>query len=246
MKRSLIILLSALIFCTTAGLAFADSNLNSAIKLYKSGNYAQAYPALTNIVAKEPSNVLAHYYLAMAAAQVGKKDEAIENYSKVITLSDNTYLTRYAMKGMTCLESPDLCNKEEAVDESDLDRFIRRQYWNGFSEQVMGDYDRQKIEELRRMMNRGEDIPLRKFKEYKDFSSSIPTETEIADALDTLERAGISNSMFGNNLYPSDLALLNYSNGESNMLNSMLLNNGARLDSQTIQSLMMNQMTLGF
>lgn len=243
MRRLLIVLISALILNSGMCNVFADSTLNSAIRMYKTGNYAQAYTTLSTVVEKDPSNALAYYYLAMASAQIGKKNEAIENYSKVITLSDNGHLTRYAMKGMTCLESPDLCNKD-LPDESDLDRFIRRQYWNGFSEQVMGDYDKQRIEELRRMMNRGNDIPSSKFREFKDFSANIPSEKEVADALDVLERAGISN-VYGN-IYSPELAFLKYNNNETDYVNSMLMDGNTGINQQTIQALFDNQMSLGF
>ena len=243
MKRLLIVLIGALILGATTGAATADSMLNSAIRMYKSGNYTQAYSTLNTVVEKEPSNALAYYYLAMTSAQIGKKNEAIENYSKVITLSDNGHLTRYAMKGMTCLETPDLCNKD-LPDETDLDRFIRKQYWNGFSEQVMGDYDKQKIDELRRMMNRGDEIPPGKFKEFKDFSASVPTENEIAEALDVLERAGIGNASL--NPYSKDLAFLNYKNDESDFINYMFSENGNDINPQAIQALITNQMSLGF
>ena len=97
MKKYLLLLLSVLICTSSINFASAKSTSNpalaSAIRLYKAGNYSQCYTALNSIIKKDPSNAVAYYYLAMTSAQIGKKDDAIQNYEKVITLSpDGRYM----------------------------------------------------------------------------------------------------------------------------------------------------------
>lgn len=248
MKKSILVVLSVIICLLSVNIANArttsNASLTSAIKLYKSGNYAQSYTAFSNIVSKDPSNAVAYYYLGMTAAQIGKKDEAIANYEKVLTLSTNGQLTRYATKGKTCLESPDRCS-EPYEGETDLDRFIRSRFGSGFSEEARSDYERQKIENLMREMNRNNDIAPQKFKEYKDFSSEVPTNDEIVTALRILQRAGLGNMISGNN-YSSDLSLLTGSNDNNNYeLFNMLMRRGSNssLSPDVIQSLISNQMS---
>lgn len=247
MKKSVLTILSVMICALTINMSDArttnNSSLSSAIRLYKSGNYAQSYNAFNNIIKKDPSNAVAYYYLAMTSAQIGKRDEAIANYEKVLTLSTNGQLTRYARKGKTCIESPDKCGEPDE-NETDLDRFIRSRFGSGFSEEARSDYERQKIENLMREMNRQNDIAPGKFKEYKDFSSQAPTNDEIVTALRVLQRAGLGN-VYGSN-YNSDLSLL-MGNNNNNVNNYDMLNmlmgrrNSSSVSPEVIQSLITNQ-----
>lgn len=241
MKKYILVLLSVLICASTFNYASAkttsNSSLASAIKLYKAGNYSQCYLSLTNIVKKDPSNAVAYYYLAMTAAQIGKQDEAIENYDKVITLSPDTQLGRYATKGKTCLETPDKCHEES--ETSALDAFIQGKFGSGFSENARSEFEKQKIENLMREMNRSNDITPQKFKDYKDFSSEVPTNDEIVAALRVLQRAGFSDLLNNNS---TDLSLI--TGDKSGMLNMLMGNgNNSALSPQVIQALLTNQMS---
>ena len=247
MKKSFIFLFSILIIASACCCANAKSGngsaLSSAIRTYKSGNYAQAYTEFSNIAKKDPSNAVAYYYLAISAAQIGKRDEAIENYDKVLSLSNNWKLVRYAKKGKVCIESPSKCNEPDA-DESELDRFVRSHFGTGFSKEVQSDFERQKIQNIMREMNRKDDIPASEFKEYRDFSTQAPTNDEIVSALRTLQRAGLNNVLGG---YNSDLSMLyNNSNDSTQMLNMLTGNGTSNLSPQVIQTLLTNQLTGGF
>ena len=107
MKKTFLTVISFMVLLMTVASVSAkttsNTSLASAIKLYKSGNYVQAYNAFQNIVSRDPSNAVAYYYLAISSVQVGKKDEAIENYSRVIDLSTNRQLTKYAKKGLASI-----------------------------------------------------------------------------------------------------------------------------------------------
>lgn len=248
MKKYILVLIAVLICASTMNFANAKTTSNSAlanaIRLYKSGNYSQSYIAFNNIVKRDPSNAVAYYYLAMTSAQIGKKDEAISNYERVITLSPNGQLGRYATKGKTCLETPDKCHEES--EETAVDRFIQGKFGSGFSNEARSEYEKQKIENLMREMNRGGDVTPQKFKDYKDFSSEVPTNDEIVAALRTLQRAGLSD-ILNNNV--NEMSLLTGGNdSNSNAMLNMLMggNNNSSLSPQVIQSLLTNQMSVGF
>ena len=66
-----------------------STELAEAIKTYKAQNYSECYVMLENILKEDRGNVLAHYYMAITSAQIGKKEEAIANYDKVLILSLN-------------------------------------------------------------------------------------------------------------------------------------------------------------
>lgn len=253
MKKYILLLLSILICTSSVNFASAKSTSNtelaSAIKMYKAGNYSQSYVELNKIIKKDPSNAVAYYYLAITAAQIGKKDEAIQNYDKAMTLSPDSQISRYALKGKTCLEEPERCHEFD-VQTTTLDDFVQQKFGSGFSDEARSEYEKQKIDNIMREMNRGKDITPQKFREYKDFSSmnndSTPSNEEIVAALKTLQQAGFGSLI--NNNYNSDLSMLTgyQSNDNNAMLNMLLGRDNSNLSPQVIQSLLTNQMTAGF
>ncbi len=253
MKKYILLLLSIVICSSTMNLVNAktttNSDLASAIKMYKAGNYSQCYTTLNNVIKKDPSNAIAYYYLAITNAQLGKKDEAISNYEKAISLAPDNQVGRYAQKGKTCLEKPDECHND--VDEAtELDAFVQQKFGSGFSEAARGEYEKQKIENMMREMNRGKDIAPTEFKDYKDFSSmnNTPSNDEIVAALRVLQNAGFGN-LLNNNNNMSDLSLLTGGQNNNNaMLNMLLGGNTANgsMNPQVIQALLTNQLSTGF
>ena len=251
MKKRILIALSVLICTMTIPFVEARTTvtpaLASAIKLYKAKNYSQCYNSLKMVVKNDPSNALAYYYLAMTSAQIGKKDEAVNNYEKVISLSPNSQLGNYATRGKRCIETPDACHAT-TLDQTEDDKFIRSKA--GFSNQARSEFEKKKIENLMREINRTDEIEPQKFKNYKDFSyNETPTNDEIVAALRTLQKAGLSDMISGNNGF-SDLSLLTgnvNSNGQNDILNLLTGDNGSsKLSPQVIQSLLTNQMSIGF
>ena len=245
MKKKIVLFASLLIILSTAGTAFSKpaqkSELANIIRLYKAGNYTQCYTTVDSFIKKDPSNALAYYYKAMSSAQIGKRDEAIENYEKAISLSNPaSNLNRYATRGKNCLQNPDSCHDENVA--SPLDGYIKTKA-GLFTEKVQGDYERLKIEQMMRDINSGKDIQNQEFKEYRDFSSmnndSVPTNDEIVAAIRTLQKAGMSN-MFSN----QPLSMYN-SNNENAMLN-MLGDSTQNMNPQLIQALITNNMSQGF
>ena len=249
MKKYILVLLASLVCASTVNFAFAKSgsgaSLSSAIKMYKAGNYSQCYDVLNVIVKKDPSNAIAYYYLAMTAAQIGKKEEAISNYDKVITLTPDSRVGIFAQRGKTCLETPDKCN--EASETSAFDAFVQGKFGSGFTDEVRSDYEKHKIENLMREMNRTNEISPEQFKDYKDFSSQGPTNDEIVSALRVLQKAGLTDFLGLNNAGGMSL-LTDRQDNSAVMLNMLMGNNGknSSLSPQVIQSLLTNQMSSGF
>ena len=96
------------------------------------------------------------------------------------------------------------------------------------------------------MINRGEEIPPSKFREFKDFSSAVPTNDEIANALDVLKRAGMYD-IIANNNYNPNLAFLQESDNETDFLKMMFSDNKSeKVSPEVIQALLTNQMSIGF
>jgi len=252
MKKALLVILSIIIMFGTISAASAKVKATSpetaqAIRYYKAKNYVQTYVACQDIIKKDPSNALAQYYLAMSSVQLGRRDEAIAAYDAVISLSENGVLGSYAKKGKRCIETPSLCHEPENVEqESWEDKFIKGSYGSGFSKKARGVHEREQMENIKREINRYDELPASKFKDYKDFSSQAPTNDEIVAAIRTLQRAGLSDIISGK----SDVAGLLGTSDKSrdyDMLNVLFGNNGgSNLNPQVIQSLLTTQMTASF
>ncbi len=222
-------------------------SLAEAIKLYKAKNYSQSYILLDNIVKKDPSNALAHYYLAMTYAQIGRSTDAIESYKRVIELVPEGKLNAYATKGKTCIEQPENCH--EKIEANVLDEFIQGRFGTGFSEEARGQYEKQKIENLMREMNRNGDIEPNKFEGYKDFSSQVPSNDEIVNAIKVLQRSSLISLLSNNSYSTSELSLLNNMESNRNFDTIQMLmggrNDSSNLSQQVIQSLITGQLSTG-
>lgn len=233
MKKKLVALLSILVLSSTINFAYskpsANADLARAIRCYKAGNYAECYTTLKDVIKKDGSNAVAYYYLGMTSAHIGKSEEAIANYERALSLtSPGNSIYAYAEKGKRCLEDPEKC--QEPTFESSLDEFIQSVSRKNVSDEVKSDYERLQIEQLKRDMNRDGDIDPQKFREFKDFSSmnnASPTNDEIVAAIRTLQKAGLYDSF-----------------GSSNQMFNML--GGAAMNPQVIQTMLTNNMTLGF
>ena len=172
MKKKISAILSILLvtaFLSSAN-ATTKNNVAAAIKLYKAGNYSECYSNLKEYVKQDGANILAYYYLAISSAQVGNNEEAISNYQKVLNLAPkSSSLYRYAFKGKSCLEEPEKC--KTSTYNSPLESFITSRNSESFTEEVKSEYEKLKIEQLMREMNRSTEISPDRFKEYRDFSS---------------------------------------------------------------------------
>lgn len=238
---SVVILSSSMLVVNAKG---NNSDLATAIKLYKIQNYTECYSMLAKVLKKDPTNALAYYYMAMTATQVGNEREAIDNYEKAITLSaPNSNLNRYATRGKLCIEDSAACN--EANMTTVIEDLMKNKKGSNLSDEVRSNYEQLKLENLMREINRKDDVDLQKFREYKDFSSmnfeGTPSNDEIVAAIRTLQRAGLGN-MFANN-YSSDIAMLTGSNNQQNAMLNMM---GSSLNPQVMQALLTNNMSLGF
>lgn len=119
MKKQFIYLAAAIILTQTfSNYSLAvDRNVSVAqpiIQKYKAGNYTGCIQDCQTLIQIYPSNPIVYYYMAMAYAQAGKKDEAINAYARVLTLNPNPKLTEYATTGKRCLETPENCEIVQA------------------------------------------------------------------------------------------------------------------------------------
>lgn len=234
--------------CISDVQAKQSSDLQTAISMYKAGNYSGCIQKLEPLLQKDPSNAFAHYYMAMSCAQAGRQEDAISHYDTVIRLNTQETLVRYANRGKLCLEDAEKC-----ASDATLDDFIHQRRGFDVTNSVKNSIETQKLDSIRRDINDNKDIAPDRFKQYKNFSSSadtMPSNDEIVAALRTLQKAGLNTPVASY----SDLGAIyagigsNGQNSIDNLMNllgsSNNLNSGARnnIDPKVLQTLMTSQM----
>ncbi len=181
MKKILSVFI-AIFLCSQASFAANSATLNGAIQKYKAQNYVGCIQDAKDIVKKDPANATAYYYLAISYSKVGKKDEAIDAFQKVITLSTNTTLVEYATKGSSCLSNPEQCKEDEKKKlnlDGEIDKFIKS--GSSYSQEAKKQIQDIHMQQLKNNIN-----------SEADQKSEMPTNDEIAEAVKTLARAGVN------------------------------------------------------
>lgn len=171
-----------------------ESELVSVVNLYKDGNYISCYQKVDDYIKKDPSNALAHYYKAISSVKLGKEQEARASYNAVLELSKNMLLMKYATKGLACLDGLEACN-EVIVNSSDkLDDAVNKLFTgsNSFSEEALREHQKFRLDYMQEEINNNPNIEIKKYKDFKDFSTELPTDDEIKKAIHVFEKLGYS------------------------------------------------------
>jgi len=133
MKRILLLVIFVLLFSPPGAFAQGGDSLETAISLYKAGNYETCIISMNNVVKEDPSDSLAYYYLGLSYAKKNQRDLAIKNYDKVIALSSDKTLKNLAKQGkialggvsMTACDAPLTSTVEENIPDSNLKDHVR-------------------------------------------------------------------------------------------------------------------------
>ncbi len=262
MKKKLICLTTVIVFllqlysCVFAQNNYLSNDLKIAIKKYKTGNYTGCLQDCQNIIKNNPSNPIANYYLAISYVQTGKKDKAIEFYSKVLKLNSGPRLVDYASTGKKCLETPEQCSFNSGslnqADISELDKFIASPPIDGLSQSVRQDFRQRRLDNLRYDINKDRELDDYSFKKFKDYSrqksmdlqdnikiaQNKPSEKEIQQALQVLNDAGINYSTSPMEHDNSNIKNINYQNQELMQLKALMGNNNQSQESNAMLNML--------
>lgn len=256
MRKHIFLLGLAIVMTATTVLGVQAKNnaeLKDVIKMYKAGNYSACIQQLEPILAQDPSNAAAHYYMALASAQAGRVDDAVSHYETVITLNSSPTLVKYATRGKLCIEDFEKCSAADS-----LDTFINSKRGFDITNSVQNSIESQGLDSLRRDINDNKEIDAKRLKRFRKFSmntnESMPTNDEIVAALRVLQEAGFATPV-ASPVYGDLAALYGPSSSMNqgamdNLFNMMsrygATNNGSeKIDSRLLQTMMTSQM-MGF
>lgn len=257
------LIISGIILSTGVALAASDKNKNvqiptsfvyQAINKYKDKNYTGCIQDMDYIIQKGRPTDVAYYYKAISYSQLGMPDKARESYEAARSISSNRILIDYATQAVNCIDDSTLCDYN--LDESDISRFIKSNEF--MHNDVKTELENQALERVKAEINN--DVKPSEDNINKINLNNQPTDKEIADAVRTFAKLGISpygltgaiggmnseiaqiNAMFGNNgsnnnnlmnLIPMLSAMSSNQNGNSSV------------SKEFVQAYMMNQMLPG-
>ena len=210
-----------LIFSASSALCAANSALvRTGISQYKAKNYAGCIYTMKDVIKKDPSNAMAHYYAAISYARLGDKTEASNYYTKVVNLNSNVTLTSYAKQGLAAINNG---SQNNAVN-AQADKFLQAGYKSGVNPEVtkqlkMMELDRKKDEINTRVhapkvtqptqtttTDKAKDTTKDTKKDSnkpadttKKSLNKQPTDAEIAQAVKTLAAVGINPLQLNSN-----------------------------------------------
>lgn len=238
MKKRLlsILLISGLMISCLAADASTKYNqqIKYAISKYKVRNYTGCIQDLTPIVKKDPSNVVAYYYLANAYMQIGAKDKASENFEKVISLNSAPMLTSYSLQAKYCMNSGERCDYKRlnSSQTSEMAKNPEEYVKALFQKQEGTELDQEKVEIDRLIKGKYPnnihpeanrviiDTMLNKQKQDMNSTynkSEAPTNDEIAEAVKVLARAGINPFQMNPGQQPINPAAYSQNNEYANL-----------------------------
>ena len=199
---------------------YVSPTLRPCIAKYKQGNYTGAMQDLEILVQKEKNNTLAKYYLALCYTRLGYKSEAETLYKEVVKKDDNLALTHYSQRALDCLDNPNSAkcqpskpSQKEEEELDDISRFIRsgRKIHPAAMDRITKERMERKLQESEYLRKQQESAQGQLKSE-----ADIPTNEEIASALNTLAKVGI------NPLAQNQTALNAYGLNNSGLLNAPL------------------------
>ncbi len=208
MKKMAISLIGAL-FISSSALAFdpVGDLLKVGIEMYKTGDFTGCIQTVKKVIEEDPSDAVAHYYMALSSVKVGDNETAKKEYENVISLSTSSQLTNYAQIGVICIDKPEQCampsnpkNKDWATVRKDM---IDNLNLTPISNKVEKELKQRKLDAIKNIVNTGGKVNKKELDEMeidpeKKSSSLKPTDKEIAQAFKTLSKAGLNNNSYMN------------------------------------------------
>lgn len=198
----------------TAFSAVSNTDLvRSGIVKYKNKNFAGCISTMKDAIKNDPSNVTAHYYLAIAYARMGNKTEAINYYTKVVNLNSNATLTSYAKQGLAAINDGYKYSNQNAEAEN----FVKTYPKESINPEIRKNLKLLELERKKEEINKKVNAPaiVTQSKEEKVKEKDVkkedkkteetdktsfngqPTDAEIAQAVRTFAALGINPMQMG-------------------------------------------------
>jgi len=260
--QKLIISILCIFIITGSASAKGISKFKLGVQQYKSGNYIGCSETMKDVVNADPGNAVAHYYLAISYVQIGNKNEAIKEYNNVISLNPKSGLINYAKQGLNYLGAPAPATPE-AKSQPQITN-IPKETVDFMTDKVK---DTMREKNLNKVINDANSnsgqVDSGTLKRLDNFSNKksenkTPTKEQVAQAMQVLSEAGMSQSynpeamemnMLMNSLGGQNTNGYGYGyNPMANMLPMMMMaqqGGNQKIDPQLMETMMTTMMMPG-
>ena len=203
---------------------YPNASLSSAVTKYKKGNYSGCLQELFSYVQKKPNDAVAYYYMGMAFTKIGDSDAAVKSYERVIAISKDPALTRYAQQGKDNLTGGSDSNTQNAKSttptktaeqtekekQEAFDDFVKSPYGNGLSPELDKQLKEEKLKRIQETINKKDQLENKDLEKIRKFdiensssqaedslkiASASPSDKDILNAIKTLKDAGMNVSV---------------------------------------------------
>ena len=254
--------------------------IESLITKYKEKNYVGCIQEAQSKMKQENPNPVAMYYMALSYTQIGDVKAALDLYDAILKLKPSDTLTECATRGRDCLIGGPAC-PNKGIEGAEIDAQVQEYKENSTRlnynsdetslaiSQIISEQEKKTLPDMLVTTQMAEKKTLdlekspkkeQKTVEIQTISQEIPNNDEVAQALKTLQNAGIAVTiqpapMQGMQNYNPQMAQMSMLLGNNNsnnrgfdMLPYMMMqnqgqnNNANQYNSQMLQAMMMNYM----
>lgn len=245
---------------STTGSFYDPALIESLIEKYKEKNYVGCIQEAQSKMQQDNPNPVAMYYMALSYTQIGDVKAALDLYDEILKLKPSDTLAECAVRGRDCLIGGPAC-PNIGVDGAEIDAQVQEYKENAtlINENITD------LKELPAMLAQEQEeiqevTPIKPQEEVvAEQPVTAPNNEEVAQAIKTLQNAGITlslqpNATQFNTGYNSEMAqismLLGNNNGNNqdrsfDMLPYMMAqsqSNPGQYNPQMLQAMMMNYM----
>jgi tetratricopeptide (TPR) repeat protein len=113
-RKKLVTLMLLLNLSSGAAYCEEQSASGKAAKLFFDGKYSEALPLFKDVVAREPGNERARYYLAMTYLKLDQKDAAKDQFQYIVNLKKDSQESKYSAQMLASLSTASAASKPTA------------------------------------------------------------------------------------------------------------------------------------
>lgn len=252
-KKVFIIFIFLFFSVNTAFSAMSNADLiRSGIIKYKNKNFAGCISTMKEAIKNDPSNATAHYYVAIAYARMGDKTEAINYYTKVVSLNSNVTLTSYAKQGLAAIND----GYKYSNQNVEVENFIKKYPKDSINPNIRKNLKIMELERKKEEINKKVNAPVinvSKTEEVEETDKDVKKEEKKKDKENKTDKTTDSEKTSFNG-QPTDaeiaqavrtFAALGINPMQMNAMNGQMANINQYQTSQAAQDYAQLQMMLG-
>jgi hypothetical protein len=236
---------------------YPKANVNSIVYKYKAGNFTGCLQEGLVVLIRDSKNPLANYYVGLAYARAGDKENATKYLDLAAASTSNATFIGYTQDAKACMNGEETCKRSE--DDANIEAFLREEASTGTAApKVQGEKRPRDLELIKQKINSDTYLNMK----FHENQLAMASDQEILNAIRTLKDSGVSISVnmaptqnYGSPEWEQMQQMQMFGGGNNNNNNNALMTllpmmmneeSAKNVDPQVIQAIMMQQMMPDF